>query len=84
MNVKGHTVTGIIYTMSRRDIIVRTIMLVARCGIFSVMVRDMARLVSRVLVFMRIRSWISLIHSDSGREDGGGTKLSEERVRGTE
>lgn len=52
--------------------------LVARCGIFSVMLR-----VSRVLFFMRIRSWISLIHNDSGREDGGGTKLSEAGIRGT-
>jgi len=64
---------------------VRTIVwLVARCGIFSVMVRDITRLVRRVLFFMRIRSWISLIHSDGGREDGGGTKLSEAGVRGTE
>lgn len=47
--------------------------LVARCGIFSAM-GGMARLVRRVLFFIRIRSWISLIHSDGGKEDEGRDK----------
>jgi hypothetical protein len=71
--------------MSRGNIVVRTIVwLVARCGIFSAMVGDMARLVSRVLLFIRIRSWISLIHSDGGREDEGRDKAVGFRRQGLE
>lgn len=58
--------------MSGGNIIVRTIMrLIARCGIFSV-VGNMARLVSRVLFFMGIRPWISLIHSAAVERTGAG------------